>query len=203
MSTRYTRPLVLSGRWAQMTQFGILAAAAAAATVLTAALVGAGQAPSADSLEIEQVVRGALTAKMTLEVPPADYHAGSMSNVQQTAMLNNVDTLINRFYAAGRTRDYLVQALHRNIAADADGHNRYIAGGVDWVRFQEVTISGLDAQVHAQAQLWNRQAVDGGNGPGAEANPRAVVDYTASLHKETAGWRIVTERLQIVSGDRP
>lgn len=155
---------------------------------------------SSDTVQIQSAVRGALTAQLTLEMPPSNYHGGAWTDAQRAQVDANIDQVLNRFYEPGAVRDRYAAALHRNVAYDANGSYRYLGGGIDDLRFDIVAINGDTANVVAVGTAWNRQGDSAGN---VTAAPQTVNRFTMMLHRSTAGWRIVSELRDYVSGDRP
>lgn len=197
------RRVTIRGRWAAGARAVVVFAAAGVVVAGLAMVMGATAAPSGDELAIQSTIQGALQARMTLVVPPTRPASGAAAAAMASQMHARVDAQITRYYAPGPAHDRMASALHQNIAADSAAQSRYLAGGVDWVRFDSISINSADARVTAHAQLWNRQAFTSPTGTTSQANPRAVVIGQFTLHKDTTGWRITNELLTIESGDRP
>jgi hypothetical protein len=203
MSTRKLQRRVKHATWTFPKQLGLSAIGFLGVVGLVIVLTAAGQGPGTDTASITKLVTDALRTGQTLEVPAADYNGGPMSAAHQTLMHERADAAINLYYAPGPTHDYLLQALQRNISSDSTGQSRYLAGGLDWIKFTNVSIQGADATVQAQAKIWNLQAQAQGTALVSQTRPTSVIDYSATLHKNAIGWQIVNETVTIVSGDRP
>jgi len=197
------RRVTIRGRWATGGRAVIVLVAAGVVAAGLAMVLGATSAPSPDELAIQSTIQGALQARMTLEVPPARPASGAAAAAMASQMHARVDAQIGQYYAAGPTHDRMASALHQSIAGDNAGQSRYVAGGVDWVHFDSITINSADAQVNVHAQLWNRQSFTSSTGTTTETNPRSVVVGRYALHRDASGWRITNELLSIESGDRP
>lgn len=178
------------------------------------ALGGARHAPSADELTVEQVCLQGVMADQTLavriETPGVVIKQQSIqstdtspvTDAQRQAMEGHAADVYARLY----TGDLLTEkvkvmqtAIERYTRTDV----RYFGGGVDWMTFTQVSISGNSARVSARAMIWAQLAQDQGNGRLVYATPHNEVDYTFTLTKVNGHWLITAESSQFVPGYEP
>lgn len=160
-------------------------------------VLGQGQ----DEQAIEQVVRQAITVEHTLEVPPASYTGGPMSDAVQQLMLNRAFAELRKYYTGG-VLGGKVSVIQEHIVADKSGAIRYLAGGLDSIAFRDVAISNDTALVTAEAVVWNKVAQDQ-NGTLVPATPRGPVDYTLTLVRKDGQWLITSENVRFPPGSGP
>jgi putative amidase-like protein len=154
-----------------------------------------------DEVAIQQVVRGALAATHSLEVPPPAYQGGVMPDAFNQQMIDRVPAVLSQYYA-GTPLTRNINAIQANIRADKSGKIRYLAGGVENLVFTSISVTGSTALVSVSLTAWTRVAQDQ-NGKLVQANPHNDVDYTFTLTKATGRWLIDSEAWSFRPGSAP
>ncbi|TAN32080.1 hypothetical protein EPN29_10170 [bacterium] len=176
-----------------------IAALIAAAAIFSSVALRANA--TTDEVAIQQVIRGALTATHTLEVPPPAYQGGIMPDAINQQMIDRVPVVLSQYYT-GSPLARNVNVIQANIRADKPGKVRYLAGGVENLVFTSISVNGSTALVSVSLTAWTRVAQDQ-NGTLVQANPHNDVDYTFTLTKASGRWLIDSEAWSFRPGSAP
>jgi hypothetical protein len=165
---------------------------------------GVSSAVLADTAQLSRV-RSAFTAAVqatrAVEAPPASalgrvssLAAGQAApaigpSVRRQQLSAGSATLAEHFTPAQAGHEAV--GLRNAVAAEADPKFRNLGSGASKVAFTRVAVSGPTATVQAKVTLWAKfqQQLDG---KWVTANPVNVMDYTATLVKDSAGHWLVS-----------
>ncbi|WP_042406224.1 hypothetical protein [Streptacidiphilus carbonis] len=95
-------------------------------------------------------------------------------------------------------------ALHNAVSNEADPKFRNLGSGTSKVTFTQVGVAGATATVQAQVTVWAKFQQQQPDGKWTTANPANVMDYTATLVKNSAGhWIVSSLRGDFAPGEGP
>lgn len=191
-----------------------LTSLALASAFVVTILVAAGTALTAEQQAIQNVCLHAVLADQTLEVPllPGVTHSTAQSvETTSTAPLTasqvtQLKARVPQVYGQYYQGDLLRQRV-TTMQGAIDRYNstevRYFGGGVDWMRFSKVNITGNSASVTASAMIWAKKAQVQDHGKLVYATPHNQLNYTFTLTKANGAWRISAESWDFAPGSEP
>jgi hypothetical protein len=173
-----------------------------AAATVAIALAGCGGKLSPDASALADVIRGAQTAELNVEVLPAGYYGpGSSAELIQPA-LDHVQTELTKYYVgsllARKVTQY--QEAIRGMAK-AGGGGRI--GGVRALDLKDVQVSGATAKVRAEVTVWFKTAQVWDQSVASRPEATNIIDLDLQLIKDGGTWKIVREDSQFAPGGGP
>ena len=178
--------------------------AATVAIVLASACTGR---PSPEEAALADVIRGAQTAELNLEIVPAGYLGPGSSTELMQPVLDHVPTELTKYYVGTLLARKVTQQQNAiRQMAEAGGGGRI--GGVKTLALKDVRVSGATASVRAEVTVWFRSAQfwyqsitsQAVTSQPAETN---VIDLDLHLVKDGGSWKIDQEQWRFVPGGGP
>jgi hypothetical protein len=115
------------------------------------------------------------------------------SSVRAQQLTDGTATLAEHF-TPDQARHEAV-ALRNSVSSEADPKFRNLGSGASKVTFTQVGVAGATATVQAQVTIWAKFQQQRPDGTWVTANPVNVMDYTATLVKNSNGQWIVSSLL--------
>jgi hypothetical protein len=174
-----------------------------AVTIAIVLVTASCEGPSPDAAALADVISGAETAELNLEILPAGYHGpGSPAEVMQP-VLDRVPAELTKYYVGTLLTRKVSQ--HQNgirQMSEAGGGGRI--GGVKTLALKDVRVSGATASVSAEVTVWFKSAQywyqEVASQPRAATN---VVDLDLHLVKDGGTWKIDQEHWHFAPGGGP
>jgi hypothetical protein len=159
--------------------------------------------PSAESVELADLIRRAQTAELNLERLPAEYRGPDSPAETVRPALDHVQTELARYYVGALLAKKVAE--HQGgirALAEAGGGNRI--GGVKALDLQDVQVSGQTAKVRAEVTLWLKTAQFWYQPVTSQPAATNIVDLDLRLVRDAAGgWKIDEEHWQFAPGGGP
>jgi len=195
--------------------------------LLAVAVLGAStllsNAASGSNAVAEEKVRAAFTLAMRVDqgvqVPPVARAGDRAVDADLNQQLDEGSKAIHSIFA-DEPAARVIKGLNNAIQSQRESgdHFRILGAGVGQIKFDEVTVDGSSAKVHATVETWCRTQVrqrpieaSGTSKPawaGAEkwvvSEPHNLLDVTASLTEDKTGhWVIADYAWRFASGSGP
>ena len=157
-----------------------------------------------ETFAIERLVVRAEAAKETLYLAPntAPGVAFAASEVRKADA--RADAELGALYSPGSSLlTSETQMVAQWMAAQANGGNKLIAGGIRDVTFGAVAITGAVATVHLTYTNYAVYAVRQPNRPIVTLTPSNQIIADLTLNKTDRGWRITGDSWRFVPGSEP
>lgn len=163
-----------------------------AATVVVGLVTACGEQPSPESAAIADVIRGAQTAELNLDVVPTGYDGPGSSVAVMQPVLDHVRTELAKYYLGSLLARKVSQYQNEiRQMAKAGGGGR--VGGIKTLDLKNVEVSNGTANVSAEVTVWFKSAQFWYQPVGSRPAATNVIDLDLHMVKAGGTWKIDRE----------